>query len=520
MNPYNCSLPGNLFTGYDDIRKKMIDGLLQGQRSFAVHGGRRCGKTSLLLQLGKDLSTLALHGLCWRMIDMQAVVPRTAADLFAALYREIVRDIPNATDVHSSPRHYQDFLSLLDDVQPTIEKEMGVRWTMILIVDDFDVAAATLPDDEVFQNLRSFLTFSHHASSFRLVVAGSSRMNELIKAGSPLNNLDPIFLGILPAPNASEIVSAGFQDASFEQELFAETGRHPFILQGILGYLWDERDHLDLALAARRFTRDRIPNFKQWIRDIGNAGTDLYAKLAGSSDGLPLGSLKVKGAMVDEVLQTLSYHGLIDDSEPDRPRISSQVFRRWFQQNIDVESNAPVIRPQPIRGKRVFVVHGRNLKIRTSMFRFLRELGLQPMDWGELVELTGNAAPTIIEILQAGFKTAQAAVVVFTPEDEARLLPPFVADTDPPYERELTPQPRPNVLFEAGMVMAHFPQRTVIVQLGRIRPFTDLAGVHFINLNNSIQARGELVRRLRIAGCAIEDTETNIGWHNAGNFDT
>jgi predicted nucleotide-binding protein len=152
------------------------------------------------------------------------------------------------------------------------------------------------------------------------------------------------------------------------------------------------------------------------------------------------------------------------------------------------------------------------------MSHFLRELGLQPLEWGDLVEATGNPAPTIIEILRAGFDKAQAAVVLFTPEDEARLLPEFLVESDGIHERRLTPQPRPNVIFEAGMVMAHFPKRTVIVQVGQIREFTDLAGVHFVRLNNSIQAREELVRRLRIAGCAMVDTTTTVGWHTAGDF--
>jgi len=38
---------------------------------------------------------------------------------------------------------------------------------------------------------------------------------------------------------------------------------------------------------------------------------------------------------------------------------------------------------------------------------------------------------------------------VFTPDDEARLKQQFVRPSDPPLEKELTGQSRPNVLFEA-----------------------------------------------------------------------
>lgn len=519
MNPYDCSRPGNLFVGYQNVLRDMREKLVENRRSFSVQGGRRCGKTSLLKKLGEEIAASAPPFVRWRLIDMQAVVPHTWADLFLAFYREMVAGIPGAPPPPNTLNQYDpDFLNLLDAARPAMEAHLGPRWTIVLGVDDFDVAAVTLPDDRAFQHLRSLLMASRHADSLRLVAAGSSRMNDLIKAGSALNNLDPIFLGVLSESDAREVLSAGFPGATLEPLLFAETGRHPYILQGVLGYLWDDRERPDLAAACRRFTRDRMPTFKQWMKDMGEGGVRIYGKLAAAGGGVPAKALRSKGLMLDDVLQTLSYHGLIDDSDPDRPRVSSEIFRRWFFQNVDVESDAPAQVSAATPLKKVFVVHGRNREIRASMFLFLRELGLQPLEWGDLVEATGNPTPTIIEVLRAGFDVAQAAVVIFTPEDEARLISRFATDDDPAHERELTPQPRPNVIFEAGMVMAHFPRRTVIVQIGRVRPFTDLSGIHFVNLDNSMDARREFVRRLRIAGCSIDAAETKTAWHTAGDF--
>ena len=75
----------------------------------------------------------------------------------------------------------------------------------------------------------------------------------------------------------------------------------------------------------------------------------------------------------------------------------------------------------PTDATRVFVVHGRNLGARDAMFTFLRSLGLHPLEWPGAVAATGKSSPYIGEILDGAFNVAQAVVVLFTPDDEARL---------------------------------------------------------------------------------------------------
>lgn len=163
----------------------------------------------------------------------------------------------------------------------------------------------------------------------------------------------------------------------------------------------------------------------------------------------------------------------------------------------------------------VFVVHGRNLTLRDSMFSFLRSLALRPIEWDSAISLTGKASPYIGEVLDAAFSYAQAVVVLMTP-DEVAYLDPRLGHGEDDQETRPAAQARPNVLFEAGMALGRNPDHTILVEVGDVRPFSDVAGRHSIKLANVPDSRQALVRRLRTAGCPIDLSGTD--WLRVGDF--
>jgi predicted nucleotide-binding protein len=171
---------------------------------------------------------------------------------------------------------------------------------------------------------------------------------------------------------------------------------------------------------------------------------------------------------------------------------------------------------QKRRGTTVFVVHGRNLVARDAVFNFLRSIGLQPLEWTQALKLTKKGSPYVGEVLDAAFGIAAAIVVLFTPDDEARLRHTFVLSGDPRHEKQLTGQARPNVLFEAGMAFGKNPDSTVLVQLGNLRPFSDVGGRHVLHLNNTAAKRQEFVTKLANAGCNVDTSGTD--WLSIGDF--
>jgi predicted nucleotide-binding protein len=178
----------------------------------------------------------------------------------------------------------------------------------------------------------------------------------------------------------------------------------------------------------------------------------------------------------------------------------------------EIAAVSPFMAPDP---HRVFVVHGRNSKARDSMFAFLRALGLQPIEWSQAIAMTAQGSPYIGTVLDTAFSAAQAIVVLFTPDEMAYLRPEYSDSADDPESTPLA-QARPNVLFEAGMAIGRDAKRTVLVELGRVRPFSDLMGRHAVRLDGTSKARIELAQRLETAGCAVDRSGTD--WLTAGDF--
>ena len=168
------------------------------------------------------------------------------------------------------------------------------------------------------------------------------------------------------------------------------------------------------------------------------------------------------------------------------------------------------------RGNSVFVVHGRNESARVAVFSFLRALKLQPIEWNQAIRMTGGGAPYVGSILETVFREAVAVVVLFTPDDEARLRKKYRKSKEPSHEIDLTGQARANVLFEAGMALGRKPESTVLVQIGDVRPFSDVAGRHVVHLANTPTSRQELATKLANAGCNVDTSGTD--WLSVGDF--
>lgn len=191
---------------------------------------------------------------------------------------------------------------------------------------------------------------------------------------------------------------------------------------------------------------------------------------------------------------------------------------------IPASASVPLARGRgkPARGparrkdNSVFVIGGRDTVLTESMFNFLSALGCKPVEFHQAVSrVRGTGNPFIGQVLDKAFEQVQALVVLFSPDDEVKLKDQFLKPTEVLTEGRYRGQARPNVTFEAGMAMGRHEEKTIMVQVGDIKSFSDIAGRHMVHLDDSFDSRNDFATRLGRL-CKVDTTGTR--WPKVGTF--
>jgi predicted nucleotide-binding protein len=151
------------------------------------------------------------------------------------------------------------------------------------------------------------------------------------------------------------------------------------------------------------------------------------------------------------------------------------------------------------------------------MFAFLRSLGLEPKEWSKAVFEAKGANPHVDDIIETAMAKVRAVVVMLSPDDEAKLKEEFVQRDERTTEGRLQGQPRPNVILEAGLALGRHSDKTLLVQVGKIKPISDILGKHIVKLTNDVSRRNDVANRLEKIGCKVDRVGND--WTTEGDFD-
>ena len=73
------------------------------------------------------------------------------------------------------------------------------------------------------------------------------------------------------------------------------------------------------------------------------------------------------------------------------------------------------------------------------------------------------------------------------------------------------------MLFEAGLALGAHPKKTIMVQVGRVKQFSDIGGRHMVRLTNDEASRNSFANRLAQKCPAVNRIGNH--WMHVGKFE-
>lgn len=162
--------------------------------------------------------------------------------------------------------------------------------------------------------------------------------------------------------------------------------------------------------------------------------------------------------------------------------------------------------------RRVMVIHGRCEKLRRSVFDMLSDMGLRPQTFPQLNMLHGTGSNFTFDVVMNAIDQVQAVVAILYGEERVEPIP----ELSLPAEAGL--QPRPNVIFEVGVALRLKRQQTILLQIGGIREWSDIAGIQRLMFDGDPSQRLDLFNRLGAIGCDIDRSKTDFLQPNRYKF--
>ncbi|MBD3353869.1 MAG: hypothetical protein GF364_20470 [Candidatus Lokiarchaeota archaeon] len=163
-----------------------------------------------------------------------------------------------------------------------------------------------------------------------------------------------------------------------------------------------------------------------------------------------------------------------------------------------------------------FIVHGRNTQIKDELVKFLRSINIECKEFIDAVNQLKDPNPMIYEMIASLFDRADCVIILMTPDEKVQLRDKFWNGFDSIIDKDIRFQPRPNVIFEAGLAFGINKKKTILVKWGDIYDFSDISGMHFLSLNNSRKSRSDLIKKLKASGLKIKII--NEEWLKIGEF--
>ncbi len=361
-NPYNFTRPVTdpaMFYGRGDVLRKIFNGLTDSNPgSYAVYGGRRSGKTSLIRMLERRLNErLDAHQQPFIVplyMDMQFDPPSSPANFFQRLINRLVEwqsgavgmseSLPPIRETDPAPSFAEAFIELYCRVRPKLG---GVN--LALLVDESENLQRPNWARGLDDNLRALLSNVPGVTGhLGLVMTGGVDFYTDMAAekdGSPLRNVldEEIKLTFCPPEEMLKLINEPTQfclSKTVADGVLQQAGGHLFLAQYLMSNLWIaglEEVNAELLQEFAESFLEKRRDFEGWQKSIGEIGSRIYSLLLQKDMSWTKSQiakeLNLSRMVVAKAVDPLIFHNIVSFQE-EKLTWRGEMFKKWFADNI------------------------------------------------------------------------------------------------------------------------------------------------------------------------------------------
>lgn len=354
-----------MFKGRQKERDEILRGVRQG-KSYAIVGGTRSGKTSLLFELKRFLleelekDTGCVVGPVFLNTQQfpklsQIAIYRTIVDEFKTVCRKRLPELTDQLQVLQQKLFDPEIIE--DEAFPSF---VGVLESIVRAVSDLKIVVMIDEVDELqlcewsrlfFNNLRHLVSIHHLGTNknVTVIISGTLAIYSLYKvAGSPFLNViaGTKTLKLLSPVESAELINEPTRnqlDQAVVEYIHQQTGGHPFLIQYLMHHLCEQFTadlksirQPDVDEVVEKFLDERS-DFKNWVSDFTAAHKEVYGLIAGKDGGAEkLEIIRTVGDadQANTALDLLTHIGVIREPQKNTYVIGGQMFKKWFQDNV------------------------------------------------------------------------------------------------------------------------------------------------------------------------------------------
>lgn len=357
VNPYVVGNPirlnrKGLFKGRRNLRDAVARALLErGRQTLVLHGPRRMGKTSFLLQLPALLSGKTIP----TFMDLQRPAYLTDdASFLLSVARSISRDArpyrliipaPSQLDFQAAP-----FFAFDEWLEEKALPALG-DFNLLLTLDEFEKLGEAVSDGQISHKLLDEIRHTiQHQEKISLLFAGVQTLEQLGPGwASYFINVQPLAISYLNRSEAEDLIRNPDSEIPFDlnytdnaiAQILHETHCHPYLLQ-LVGFSIVElantrhiakvdSDVVEAAIATA--LKQGRPYFQNvWDEATGPIGQKLLNDIAQSAEGV---CLTLTNKEDQDVITKLVQYSVLTEMNGGYA-IEVPLIRRWILEHAPI----------------------------------------------------------------------------------------------------------------------------------------------------------------------------------------